>query len=212
MTESVAGTLPALSPKAEEIVRRTTEFLAVGGYNGFSYADIAAAVGISKPSVHHHFASKAVLVQSVVARYRAEAAQGMAALSAHVADPFARLEGYARYWADCITSGQHPICICALMAGELSALPDEVAREVRGHFADLSAWLRTVIQEGADRGTLVMAGTAESEARTFMATVHGAMLAARAFGEPEMFWRVASAALHRLRCKDVAVDQAVSRA
>jgi TetR/AcrR family transcriptional repressor of nem operon len=203
MTESLADALPTLSPKAEEIVRRTTEFLAVGGYNGFSYADIAAVVGISKPSIHHHFPSKAALVQSVVARYRADAAQGMAALSAHVADPVARLEGYCGYWAECIASPQHPICICALMAGELAALPEEVAQEVRGHFADLTGWLRSVIEAGVAQGTMALADTAESEARTFMATVHGAMLAARAFGEPAMFSTIAATALHRLRCSTI---------
>lgn len=203
MTESLADAMPALSPKAEEIVRRATEFLAVGGYNGFSYADIAQVVGISKPSIHHHFASKAALVQAVVARYRADAARGMAALSANVPDPVARLEAYCGYWADCIASIQHPICICALLAGELAALPEEVAQEVRGHFADLTAWLRSVIEDGVAHGVMAIADPPESEARTFMATVHGAMLAARAFGEPKMFPAIAGTALHRLKCEAI---------
>jgi len=203
MTESLADAMPALSPKAEEIVRRATEFLAVGGYNGFSYADIAQVVGISKPSIHHHFASKAALVQAVVARYRADATRGMAALSANVPDPVARLEAYCGYWADCIASTQHPICICALLAGELAALPEEVAQEVRGHFADLTAWLRSVIEDGVAHGVMAIADPPESEARTFMATVHGAMLAARAFGEPKMFPAIAGTALHRLKCEAI---------
>ena len=31
------------------------------GFNGFSYADIAAEVGITKASLHYHFATKAEL-------------------------------------------------------------------------------------------------------------------------------------------------------
>jgi TetR/AcrR family transcriptional repressor of nem operon len=34
------------------------------GYNGFTYADIAAELGIAKASLHHHFASKALLGRS----------------------------------------------------------------------------------------------------------------------------------------------------
>ncbi|REM97679.1 TetR/AcrR family transcriptional regulator, partial [Mycobacterium tuberculosis] len=51
-----------LSPKAVEIVGHARSLLESGGYNGFSYADIAARVNISKASIHHHFPSKAELV------------------------------------------------------------------------------------------------------------------------------------------------------
>ena len=30
------------------------------GYSAFSYADLAAAVGIRKPSIHHHFPAKEI--------------------------------------------------------------------------------------------------------------------------------------------------------
>lgn len=40
------------------------------GYNGFSYADIAEAIGIRKASIHYHFPSKQDLVQAVLLRYR----------------------------------------------------------------------------------------------------------------------------------------------
>ena len=203
MIKTSRGVPPALSPKAEEIIRHTTELLALGGYNSFSYADIAQVVGISKPSIHHHFPSKAELVRSAVARYRAEASRGMLALSEHVEDPFARLEGYCRYWAECIKAAKSPICICALLAAELPSIPKEVAEEVQGHFADLASWLQSVIQEGAIRGSIGVSADAESDSRAFMATVHGAMLAARAFGEPTMFWNVAGVALERLRSPGV---------
>lgn len=42
------------------------------GYNGFSYADIADAIGIRKASIHYHFPSKQDLVQAVLRRYRKE--------------------------------------------------------------------------------------------------------------------------------------------
>ena len=43
---------------AERLVQRR-------GFNGFSYADIAAELGITKASLHYHFPSKAELGESL---------------------------------------------------------------------------------------------------------------------------------------------------
>ena len=48
---------------AERLVQRR-------GFNAFSYADVATAVGIRKASLHYHFATKADLGQALIARYR----------------------------------------------------------------------------------------------------------------------------------------------
>ncbi len=39
------------------------------GFNGFSYADIAAELHITKASLHYHFASKAELGEALILRY-----------------------------------------------------------------------------------------------------------------------------------------------
>ena len=39
------------------------------GYSAFSYADLADAVGIRKPSIHHHFPTKEDLGVAIVAAY-----------------------------------------------------------------------------------------------------------------------------------------------
>ena len=39
------------------------------GFNGFSYADIAVQLGITKASLHYHFATKAELGRTLIARY-----------------------------------------------------------------------------------------------------------------------------------------------
>ena len=187
-----------LSPKAAEIVSVTRDLLALGGYHSFSYADIAAQVGISKPSIHHHFPSKALLVQAVVAQYRAEARGGMAAMDQEIGEPRAMLGAFVAFWADCVENRSMPFCICAMLASEQSTLPEEVAGEVRGHFEDLSNWLAQLLQRGHASGQLVLADSAAAEAKLLMASVHGAMLAARALGDPQVFRRIALLATQRL--------------
>jgi len=187
-----------LSPKAAEIVAHTRLLLSAGGYNSFSYADIADRVHISKASIHHHFPSKAELVKTVVARYREEAREGMAALDRQLADALAELNAYVDYWSKCIRDTTSSFCICAMLAVELPTIPSEVADDVRGHFQDLATWLASILKKGAAKGQFHLEGSPAIEAKLFMATVHGAMLAARAFGDPKTFQTIVQPAINRL--------------
>jgi TetR/AcrR family transcriptional repressor of nem operon len=186
-----------LSPRAGEIIARARTLLASGGYNGFSYADISASVGISKASIHHHFPGKAELVQTVVRLYREEARKGLAALESQVSDPLAQLQAYTGYWEACIADGSSSFCVCAMLAAELPSIPELVADEVRGHFCDLAAWLASVLERGAAKGVFRLRADPEPEAMALMATVHGAMLSARALGDPEVFATIVEASVER---------------
>jgi TetR/AcrR family transcriptional regulator, transcriptional repressor for nem operon len=155
-------------------------------------------VNITKPSIHHHFASKTELVRTVVALYREEARNGLAALERQVPDPAAALNAYAEYWATCIRSGAAPFCICAMLATELPTLPDEVAVEVRGHFSDLLGWLTALFKKGSAQGQFSLSGSPGASARAFMAVVHGAMLAARALDDPKAFQSIVQMEIARL--------------
>lgn len=187
------------SPKAREIIQRTNELLASGGYNGFSYADIAGLVNVRKASIHHHFPTKADLVTATVALHRQAMLQGLHSLDQSIPDPFARLAAYARYWAECIRESNPPICICALLAAELPAVPPEVADQVKAHFRDLQAWLSATLEEGSRTGTMRLSGSASAEAEAFMASIHGAMLSARATGDASLFWQLAERSVERLK-------------
>ncbi|MFG1425092.1 TetR/AcrR family transcriptional regulator [Roseixanthobacter glucoisosaccharinicivorans] len=185
-----------LTNTADEILRCARSLIVAGGYNGFSYADISEVVGIRKASIHHHFPSKVDLVQTLVSRYREETEAALAQLA--VQEPADQLRAYAEYWAACISDGTRPFCVCALLAGEIPVLPPVVVLEVRGYFRILSAWLTSVMETGATRGTLTLSGSARAEAETVIATVHGAMLSARAYGDPAIFVAVTQPLIERL--------------
>ncbi|MFP8965067.1 TetR/AcrR family transcriptional regulator [Pokkaliibacter sp. CJK22405] len=187
-----------LSPKALEIADFTRSLLSLGGYNSFSYADIAAQVGISKASIHHHFPSKEHLVATCVSLYRQEAKQAFTFLSGEFSHPVERLGGYFGFWTNCIENGISSFCICALLAAELPGLPETIASEVRGHFQDLTEWLATLLQEGVEKGIFHPFEDARLEAYALMSSVHGAMLAARSSGDPTMFRQLTQRYLARL--------------
>lgn len=186
------------STTSEIILASARSFIVAGGYNAFSYADIAAVVGIRKASIHHHFPTKADLVRTLVRQYREQADHGLRAMSARVADPAEVLRLYAAYWGRCIEDGSLPFCVCALLACELPTLPPEVALEVSAHFQTLSAWLTEVIERGVKSGRLRTDSTAAVEANKVMATVHGAMLSVRATADPTLFATIVEPTLRSL--------------
>ncbi|WP_342237220.1 TetR/AcrR family transcriptional regulator [Inquilinus sp. OTU3971] len=183
---------------ADDILACARSLIVAGGYNGFSYADIAEVVGIRKPSIHHHFPSKADLVRTLVSRYREDAEAGLAQIESHVTDPAEQLRAYLGFWETCITDASLSFCVCALLATELPMLPEAVAVEVKAHFRFLSAWLTSVLERGMRQGRLQLASAPRVEAEAFMATVHGAMVSARAYGDPTMFAVITAPLLDRL--------------
>ena len=183
---------------ADDILASARSLIMAGGYNGFSYADIAAVVGIRKASIHHHFPSKVDLVRSLLQQYREEARAGFAALERTAVDPRDQLSRYVAYWEKCLADASAPFCVCALLATELPVLPAEVVAEIRMHFATLSAWLESAFERGARLGIIVSPNTPRAEAEAFMAFVHGAMLSARVTGDPKLFAVITTAALQRL--------------
>lgn len=187
-----------LSTTSDQILTSARSFIISGGYNGFSYADISAVVGIRKASIHHHFPSKVDLVRSLVKQYRESAEIGLTELAVAVPDSLELLQGFAGNWALCIKDASMPFCVCALLASELPALPPEVASEVAAYFHYLSSWLTGVMERGAEQGSLMIEAPAPVEAEMLMATVHGAMLSARAQNDAALFDAILKPTLRRL--------------
>lgn len=187
-----------LSSTSDDILACARTLIASGGYNGFSYADIADVVGIRKPSIHHHFPSKADLVKTLAVRYREAAEEGLATLETSISAPLEQLRAYIGYWKACIGDASAPFCVCALLASEMPILPEEVALEVRLYFRFLSGWLTNVLARGVEQGAIVLRNPPRVEAEAFMATVHGAMLSARAYGDTSVFATVMDPQLERM--------------
>jgi TetR/AcrR family transcriptional regulator, transcriptional repressor for nem operon len=190
--------MKSLSSTSDRILDTAQSLLIAGGYNGFSYADISVAIGIRKASIHHHFPTKADLVAILVDRYRGEAEAGLANVRSQFASPVDQLQSYLGFWQACIRDASMPFCLCAMLASEMQMLPEEVASRVRMHFHNLSKWLTSVLLDGAGQGLFHLSARPEEEAQMLMASVHGAMLSARAFGDPDMFAVVGAALVAKL--------------
>lgn len=187
-----------LTSTSDDILVCARSLIIEGGYNGFSYADISKVVGIRKASIHHHFPSKVDLVRTLVARYREDAESALAELGRRSPRPADQLRAYTEYWAACIGDGTRSFCVCALLASEIPALPLEVVLEVKTYFRMFSAWVTSLMEQGAEDGSLSLTASAQSEAEAFIATVHGAMLSARAYEDPAVYTMITCPLIDRL--------------
>ncbi|MEP7453310.1 TetR/AcrR family transcriptional regulator [Phyllobacterium sp. SB3] len=190
--------MKSMASTSEKILDIAQSLIVSGGYNGFSYADISVAIGIRKASIHHHFPTKAELVSVLVDRYRRQAEAGLQSLTEQVVSPAEQLQSYLNYWQTCIQDSSHPFCVCAMLAGEMQMLPEEVASGVRVHFQSLAAWLTSVLRAGVEQGLFRLSKRPEDEAQMLMASVHGAMLSARAFGDPGLFTTIVTTQMTKL--------------
>ena len=162
------------------------------GFNGFSYADVAAKLHITKASLHYHFAGKAELGEALIVRYAARFLEALAAIDAGNGDAPAKLDAYAGIYAEVLR--QQRMCLCGMLAADYETLPKPMREAVVRFFDDNEAWLERVLEQGRGEGRLRFAGPAADAAQLIVSTLEGAMLVARPYGDPERF-RAAAARL-----------------
>ncbi|MEV6608386.1 TetR/AcrR family transcriptional regulator [Kutzneria sp. NPDC051319] len=163
---------------ADRILDSAQALVQVRGYNGFSYADISAELSITKPSIHHHFPTKAALAEALIARYRERFAAARKEVD-DVAGGRQRLVNYAGLYAETFADGGR-ICLCGVFAVDAESLPVEVRRATDGFFADQRQWVAGVLAEAG-----VPATRTGAAAEAYLAALEGALLLARAHGQPD---------------------------
>ena len=167
------------------------------GYSGFSYADLSAAVGIRKASIHHHFPSKLDLAVALLDAYRARYASGLDAIMAASDDGIARIDAYAGFYLQGVERGLG--CLCAALAAELDTLPAGLRADVAGFFEAHVAWLERVLRDGQANGTISTGLDPAPAARMIVATLEGALMMERVAAGPDGFRGVMSALRASLR-------------
>ncbi len=168
--------------------------LQMRGFNGFSYADVAAEVNVTKASLHYHFAGKAELGAALIARYSERFATALARIDQSGGDARAKLAAYAAIYASVL--GEHRMCLCGMLASDYETLPKPMQEAVVGFFEANEAWLANVLEQGAKRGQLRLAGSPREVAQAIVSGLEGAMLIARPYGDVDRF---NAAALHLVK-------------
>ncbi|MES2165376.1 MAG: TetR/AcrR family transcriptional regulator [Pseudomonadota bacterium] len=167
-----------MSESALRVVDAAEGLIQERGYNGFSYDDVAKLVGIKKPSIHHHFATKGDLATAVAQRYTHRFREQLLRIEVQHAKAQDRLTAYATLFENTFAAEQR-LCVCGMLGAEAKSLPDGVAHEVSRFFEANTDWLAMVIAEGQRAQQLRAQPEARALADAFLATLEGAMIVAR---------------------------------
>jgi TetR/AcrR family transcriptional repressor of nem operon len=177
---------------AERILDVAEALVQSRGFNGFSYADVAEELGISKAALHYHYPGKAELGEALIDRYATRFAEALVAVDREEPDAPAKLRAYTRLYADVFQDDR--MCLCGMLAADYATLPDPMRERVVHFFDDNERWLARVLDRGRRDGSLRFEGSARGVARTLVGGLEGAMLVARPYADVRRF-RAAAALL-----------------
>jgi TetR/AcrR family transcriptional regulator, transcriptional repressor for nem operon len=171
---------------AERILNVAERLVQTRGFNGFSYADVAAELGITKASLHYHFPNKEQLGSALISRYRKAFLEALQRIdSSGPADPRRRVRQFVRLYVDVLR--KHRMCLCGMLAADQATLPRAMRDGVREFFDANESWLFKTLEEGRKARVLRFEGSAHEVARFLVASLEGAMLVARSYGDVSRF-------------------------
>src|SRR5712672_1836844 len=119
-----------MSDVAAAIMDAAERRMRKGGFNGFSFREIAADVGVKSSSVHYHFPTKENLAAAVIQRYTAQTADLIERELQKESNP-------VKVWVKAFRGTLHSedrMCPCAVLGASSMDLPLEVSAEVKKFF------------------------------------------------------------------------------
>ena len=161
-----------MSDTKDRVVEIAERMARTGGYNGFSFREIAAEIGIKSSSVHHHFPTKELLAVEVARRYTDRFLEGLGEPFPEGSTVAGQLEKYCDgFRASFEAMGR--TCLCGMFSNEAYLLPESVRQEIY-RFVELNLeWLRGVLSMG--QAAEVADAEIESQARFVYAALEGAI-------------------------------------
>jgi TetR/AcrR family transcriptional repressor of nem operon len=187
-----------ISPTAEKVVDAAEGLIQERGYTGFSYDDVAQLVGIKKPSIHHHFATKAELVAVVTQRYTHRFREQLLAIEGRVSKAPDRLSAYAALFERTFANNRR-LCLCGMLGAEADSLPEQLTGEVGRFFEANLDWLGATFQEGQRAGFFRPSPDARALAEAYLCALEGAMVVGRGLRSQRSPADVAEAFLSTVR-------------
>lgn len=154
-------------------------------YLGFSFQDVADRVGIRKPSLYHHFATKDALAIEILRRARTSFERWTSGMQLSAAK---KVDAYIKMYRDTLGAGR-VMCPAGALAPGWDVVDPAVREEVRLIRQVQIDWLTGVFTELGERTP-----RARSRAGHLFALCQGALATARMTGDAAEFDEVIATA------------------
>jgi TetR/AcrR family transcriptional regulator, transcriptional repressor for nem operon len=179
----------ARTDTADRMLDLAERLVQTRGFNGFSYADIASALDVTKASLHYHFPTKAELGRRLIERYSDAFTSALVALDESGVGALDKLRAYVEIYAGVLRNER--MCLCGMLAADYATLPEPMKSAVTHFFEVNERWLAAVLEQGRAAGELRFSGPPLEVARLLVSSLEGAMLVARSFNEVSRFQWIA---------------------
>src|SRR5258705_1732689 len=156
-------------------------FLQDKGFNGFSYAHIAAELGVKNAAIHYHFPSKEALACAVVERYRDRFQLWINNARIKDLSPQEKLDWFFNIYTN-TRADNGKVCLAGSLETEFNSLPASLREQTEALTRELLAWLQATLNEGREAGVFHFSGNPASKAALIFSSLKGALQMALAFG------------------------------
>lgn len=166
------------------------------GFNGFSYADIAKELNVTKASLHYHYPSKADLGCALIIRYNEVFTRTLHLIDSKESSAQKKLQRYIKLYEEVMRNDR--MCLCGMFAAEYATLPRRMQEELRTFFDNNERWLTKVLVSGRRGHELEFKEKPRECAQAFLGALEGAMLVARSYGDSNRFRSAANHVMAKL--------------
>ena len=126
--------------KKQELLQIAQNKVREGGYNNFSFRELAKDVGIKSASVHYHFPTKADLGAELAKQYTDDFISALGEPNTHVVAGKNPVSIYIEQFRHALYQDKK-MCLCGLLGAESDVLPELVRAEIKRFFNKNLAWL-----------------------------------------------------------------------
>ena len=173
----------------ERVLDAAEQMVQERGLSAVSFQQLADAVGLSKPSVFHHFANKEALAQALVERCQSKYGAEYGAVIDSEAPAPEKLRGIAAIFETGLRENR--LCLLSSLGQSVPTLTPAVQDELRLSVTRSIDRYARVFEQGAREGSIRIDGTPADAAAAFLALLEGLQVIARAKRDHALFQRAA---------------------
>lgn len=156
------------------------------GFNGFSYANIAAELGVKNAAIHYHFPTKEDLACAVIQRYRDRFKLWINNSRVKSLSYEEKLNWFFSIYSD-FRSDKGKVCLVGSLEVEFNSIPASLRAQAEAMHRELLTWLETTLKDGRDADVFNFKGEPASKAALILSSMQGALQMARALGAEKFY-------------------------